>query len=53
MYEPPGTSGCLSCYCERIDRAVYAAYGWSYPLTADEVLEWLMELNLARSGIDS
>lgn len=35
---------------ERLDRAVYAAYGWDYPLSDDEVLSRLLELNLARSG---
>ncbi len=35
---------------ERLDRAVYAAYGWEHPLPDDEVLSRLLELNLARSG---
>ena len=35
---------------KRLDRAVYAAYGWEYPLSDDEVLSRLLELNLARSG---
>ncbi len=43
---------------ERLDRAVYAAYGWPYPLEADEVLERLVELNLSRAkrgpvGVDT
>ncbi len=32
---------------ERLDRAVYAAYGWSFPLSDTEVLERLSLLNLA------
>jgi type II restriction/modification system DNA methylase subunit YeeA len=35
---------------ERLDRAVYAAYDWSFPLTDEEVLERLLELNLERSA---
>jgi len=35
---------------ERLDRAVYAAYDWEYPLSDDEVLTQLLELNVARSG---
>ena len=35
---------------ERLDRAVYAAYGWPYPLADDEVLTRLLEANLLRSG---
>ncbi|NLE73440.1 MAG: class I SAM-dependent DNA methyltransferase [Actinobacteria bacterium] len=31
---------------ERLDRMVYAAYGWEYPLEPEEVLVRLMELNL-------
>lgn len=34
---------------ERLDRAVYAAYGWAYPLDDDEVLARLVELNLSQS----
>jgi hypothetical protein len=34
---------------ERLDRAVYRAYGWSHPLAADEVLTRLLEMNLAES----
>jgi hypothetical protein len=33
---------------ERLDRAVYAAYDWLYPLEANEVLARLVELNLSR-----
>jgi len=33
-----------------LDRAVYAAYGWDYPLDDDEVLARLLELNLFRSA---
>ena len=36
---------------ERLDRAVHAAYGWPYPLEADEVLARLLELNLSRAGV--
>jgi type II restriction/modification system DNA methylase subunit YeeA len=35
---------------ERLDRAVYAAYAWEYPLPDEEVLLRLLELNLTRSG---
>lgn len=35
---------------ERLDRMVYAAYGWGYPLEADEVLARLVELNLEQSS---
>lgn len=34
---------------ERLDRAVHAAYGWSHPLTAPEILDRLQHLNAARS----
>ena len=34
---------------ERLDRMVYAAYGWDYPLGSEEVLERLVELNLRRA----
>jgi type II restriction/modification system DNA methylase subunit YeeA len=34
---------------ERLDRMVYAAYGWEYPLDSEEVLARLVELNLSRS----
>lgn len=34
---------------ERLDRAVHAAYGWSYPLDDDEVLRLLVELNMERA----
>ena len=34
---------------ERLDRAVHEAYGWPYPLEADEVLARLLEMNSARS----
>ncbi|MBJ7597748.1 MAG: class I SAM-dependent DNA methyltransferase [Candidatus Dormibacteraeota bacterium] len=33
---------------ERLDRAVHAAYGWSYPLDDQVVLSRLLELNLGR-----
>jgi hypothetical protein len=35
---------------ERLDQAVYAAYGWDYPLDDDEVLARLLESNLSRSA---
>lgn len=43
---------------EQLDRAVHAAYGWPYPLEADEVLARLLELNLCRAkrgaaGVDT
>ncbi len=36
---------------ERLDRMVYAAYGWEYPLEPEEVLARLVELNLKRAGL--
>ena len=33
-----------------LDEAVAAAYGWEWPLTEDEILRRLFELNQARSG---
>ena len=38
---------------ERLDRMVYAAYGWEYPLDPEEVLARLVELNLARAEVSS
>lgn len=38
---------------ERLDRMVYAAYGWDYPLEAEDVLERLVDLNLSRSRLGS
>ena len=35
---------------ERLDRMVYAAYGWEFPLEPEEVLGRLVELNLARAA---
>lgn len=35
---------------ERLDRAVHSAYGWSYPLEAEEVLARLLSLNLGRAA---
>jgi type II restriction/modification system DNA methylase subunit YeeA len=35
---------------ERLDRAVHAAYGWAYPLAAEDVLTRLLTLNMARHG---
>ncbi len=30
---------------DRLDRAVFAAYGWPYPLGEQELLAWLLQLN--------
>ncbi len=35
---------------EKLDRAVFAAYGWSYPLDDQEILSWLLAENLRRAG---
>jgi type II restriction/modification system DNA methylase subunit YeeA len=35
---------------ERLDRAVHAAYGWTYPLEPEVVLARLVELNLTRAA---
>ena len=35
---------------ERLDKAVFAAYGWEYPLIEDEILERLLALNLERAA---
>jgi type II restriction/modification system DNA methylase subunit YeeA len=35
---------------EKLDCAVYAAYGWEYPLSDEEILERLLALNLERAG---
>lgn len=35
---------------EALDRAVFAAYGWSGDLSDDEILEGLLALNLERSS---
>ncbi len=48
LYNSPPTW--LSQAHERLDRAVHVAYGWSYPLADDEVLERLLKLNLDRAG---
>lgn len=37
---------------EKLDRAVYAAYGWEYPLEDEEILRRLLALNLERAGRD-
>jgi len=34
---------------EKLDRAVFAAYGWEYPLGDEEILRRLLELNLKRA----
>ena len=35
---------------ERLDKAVFAAYGWEHPLSDDEILERLLALNLERAA---
>lgn len=35
---------------EKLDRAVFAAYGWPYPLEEEEILRRLLALNLERAG---
>ena len=34
---------------EKLDRAVFAAYGWPYPLDDQEILSRLLAENLRRS----
>ena len=34
---------------EKLDEAIYTAYGWEYPLSDEEVLERLLKLNLERA----
>jgi hypothetical protein len=34
---------------KRLDQAVFAAYGWESTLSAEEILERLLKLNLERS----
>ena len=48
LYNSPPTW--LTRAHERLDRVVYAAYGWSYPLADDEVLVRLLEMNLKREA---
>jgi len=48
LYNSPPTW--LTHAHERLDRVVYAAYGWSYPLADDEVLVRLLEMNLKREA---
>lgn len=38
---------------EALDRAVFAAYGWDWPLPDEVILERLLELNLERAGADA
>ncbi len=33
----------------KLDAAVFAAYGWPSDLSDDEILSWLLKLNLERS----
>jgi hypothetical protein len=35
---------------KRLDEAVFAAYGWDPGMADEELLEKLLELNLARAG---
>lgn len=35
---------------QKLDRAVFAAYGWEYPLSDEEILERLLALNLERAA---
>lgn len=35
---------------ETLDKTVFAAYGWDYPLSEDEILERLLSLNLERAA---
>lgn len=35
---------------EKLDKAVYAAYGWQYPLSDEKILEKLLALNLERAN---
>jgi type II restriction/modification system DNA methylase subunit YeeA len=35
---------------ERLDKAVFAAYGWDHPLSEDDILERLLALNLERAA---
>jgi type II restriction/modification system DNA methylase subunit YeeA len=46
LYNSPPTW--LTQAHQRLDRAVYAAYGWPFPLPDDEVLARLLEMNLTR-----
>lgn len=48
LYNQPRTW--LTQAHERLDRAVHAAYGWPHPLSDDDVLERLLELNQARTA---
>jgi hypothetical protein len=36
---------------DRLDRLVYAAYGWEYPLEPEKLLARLVQLNLTRNGL--
>ena len=38
---------------QKLDAAVFAAYGWPVNLTDDELLARLLELNLRQSGAGS
>lgn len=35
---------------QNLDRAVFAAYGWKYPLGSDEILGYLLALNVERAA---
>ncbi|MGC9396350.1 MAG: class I SAM-dependent DNA methyltransferase, partial [Anaerolineae bacterium] len=36
---------------EKLDEAVFDAYGWPHDLSDDEILERLLALNLERAGV--
>jgi len=38
---------------ERLDRAVFAAYGWAWPLDDQEILSRLLALNLQRASAEN
>ena len=38
---------------EALDVAVTDAYGWAWPMTDDEILQRLLELNLERSAAEA
>ncbi|MBP7962519.1 MAG: class I SAM-dependent DNA methyltransferase [Caldilineaceae bacterium] len=40
----------LSLAHDKLDKAVFTAYGWPHDLSDDEILERLLALNLGRSG---
>lgn len=50
LYNDPPTW--LSEKHKMLDRAVFAAYGWPYPLSTDEILTRLASLNLERAAAE-